>query len=829
MAIQQPFTAQRPPPHAADYEPLRIEGLGWLQALGGARWSDHNRHDPGITMLESLCFALAALAYRADFPVADLLCSPDGRIHYERLGLHAPQQVFPARATTADDFCRVLLDRVDGVAGVSLAPVLQGPLQGLYRLTVEAVADADASAACRQAQALFMAERALGEDLDGPVRPMRPLWCSLQAQLDIEGGRDALDIAAEVLHACAEHLAAPVALVAADDLLHAGWPLERIYRGPELRHGVIDDAALRQQRQEFLFVGDVLERVRAVDGVRGVRWLAMQPDGGAPATGLLRWRDAANGQVLRLRLPDDPLDEGRLQMWRRGLPIDLPSAALRHRVQALRREHQARRRAASAAPFEPAQPQGRWRPARRPAPVQDLLPPLYGVNAEGVPASAGAERLAQAQQLRAYLALFQQHLAHGEAQLAHLPELFATDAQSRSYAWHTLDDAAVHGLAALLRPDPERAHAELERAWLRFDAGAERKSRLLDHLLALHGLSWPQNTLRHSWTYLDDDEVEHALLQAKAALMQDVLRINRDRAAGADLTQPMWDSADNISGLQRQVGHLLGLRSAATRALTAPLSEHGRALADDAAQAGSTLEPPGGLRLVLDRDWQAGDAATLRAAALQMAPLRGRNLPGPLLRAGLYRDRYLWAPGGADGRQLVLGPDEQGRWWPLAGCASERDAVQAAQGLRHLLLEIDQASEGLHVVEHLLLRPLERPADRPADCPADSPTAAEQAFFSGRVSVLLPAWPERFSRPGFRAFAEETVALACPAHLHAACLWLPFEAMQRFEAMYRQWLDAQRAHRLGEGDARACDDAAATLVALLVALPPGAQEPGDVG
>lgn len=801
---------RRGPAHEAEFEPLRAAGLRWLQQASGERWTDYNLHDPGVTVLEQLCFALTGLAYRADFPVADLLCGPDG-IDHEALGLHPPQAVLPCRPTTADDLCRVLLDRTHRVVGVSLAPLQDAPLQGLYRLTAQASDGEDAAAACRDVHAVFMAHRPLGEDLDGPVRPAQPWWCSLQAQLEVEGSRDPLDVAAQVLAACAGYLAAPVSFQRFDERVREGLPLDRILEGPPMLRGFIADAALRRQRAEFLFVSDLLELVRGIEGVQEVKWLALQPDGGEPVTGMLRWRDAHSGHVLRLRSPGDPQADGGLQLWRRGSRIELPVHELRAKVEELRKVHCAHRQATTTGPAELALPQGRYRAQVRPAPVQALFPPVYGVNAHGVPASAGVQRQAQAQQLRAYLALCEQHLAHGAAQLAHLRDLFGTNADTpQSYWWHTLDEQAVHGLEALMLPDAPTARHELDQAWRHFDPAVERKSRVLDHLLALHGQSWPQNTLRRFWTYLDDDEVGRELLWAKAAFMRDVVVINRDRAAGADYTRPVWNEPDNCSGLQRLVSHLLGLHQPATRMLTAAVSNRNRVLVAEG--SGWLAEHPGGVQLTLDRAWRQPDVQTLRAQLLKLAPVKTRGLPEAVLRAGVHADRYWWAAQPHGGRQLVLGPDERGRFWPLSEYTTQREAVFGAQCLRSFLMSMDRASEGLHVVEHLLLRPLGR-----------TPNEAERGFFSGRVSVVLPAWTERFRQPDFRAFAQETVALACPVHLQPRCVWLEFEAMQRFEAAYRDWLEALRAHALGHGDTAARDAASATLVAMLGAN----EEAGD--
>ena len=47
-----------------DYNFLRREGIKHIEKMGGDLWTDFNTHDPGITLLESLCYAITDLAYR---------------------------------------------------------------------------------------------------------------------------------------------------------------------------------------------------------------------------------------------------------------------------------------------------------------------------------------------------------------------------------------------------------------------------------------------------------------------------------------------------------------------------------------------------------------------------------------------------------------------------------------------------------------------------------------------------------------------------------------------------------------------------------------------
>jgi hypothetical protein len=63
-------------PDYLDFDRLRREGIDYLGRLSGKLWTDHNVHDPGITILEMLCYALLDLGYRTNLPVADIL-SPD--------------------------------------------------------------------------------------------------------------------------------------------------------------------------------------------------------------------------------------------------------------------------------------------------------------------------------------------------------------------------------------------------------------------------------------------------------------------------------------------------------------------------------------------------------------------------------------------------------------------------------------------------------------------------------------------------------------------------------------------------------------------------------
>ncbi len=108
------------------------------------------------------------------------------------------------------------------------------------------------------------------------------------------------------------------------------------------------------------------------------------------------------------------------------------------------------------------------------------------------------------------------------------------------------------------------------------------------------------------------------------------------------------------------------------------------------------------------------------------------------------------------------------------------------------LLKDECTEEGMHLVEHLLLRP-KATDDRLLEVCLDKNclTCGEEDPYSFRVSVVLPYWPERFRSMEFRRFAERTMRLEIPAHISLKICWIDQEQMTVFEKAWREWLEEE--------------------------------------
>ena len=775
---------------------LRSLGIDYAQALSGRVWTDYNLHDPGVTILEQLCFALTELTYRADQPVADHLCRPDGSIDYTRQALFRPDDILRCRPTTENDYRRVLLDRIDGLADARFATPDEGDTPGLHRLSLR-LADHHADhgqgrSAADEALAIYRAIRTVGEDLDEAIVPVAPTLCALSLTASISGMREPADILAEIYRECAARIAGLARVRGLGELVRAGRPVDEILDGPTTLNGLIEERHLPTDVQD-LSISELRSLVLGVEGVMEVVALDVTLDPGVRRPG------PGEAWAPCLSVPGDGDHEedrallDRITLLRRGVKVS-PDA----RAVASRHAHRFSPRLAAGATnadFEKVvpTPTGRYRPPTPFRSVQEEFPVIYGLGRRGA-GGGGGGRLGQAraEQLKGYLALFDQLLANGGAQLLHIKDLFTIDrSPTRSYWRHILHDEDVPGVQAIQavsRPEI------LRQVYAPIDDAADRRGRVLDHLLALYGETHSQNTLRQFLDYLDSRELGWALLDNKREYLRQTLLLGRDRAAGfdtaADLWKPSAEHPEPTTGLQARIGLLLGFRDWRARSLTARIAGRpGRRAAARRSPASASAAAP----RPIDDDtwaltWPDAPGRTADTAAALRRLRRNASLHADLVAHAVNRERFRWQPDaeGLGGRLLLTDADERRR--DLGVFASEPEAAELAQRLRRRVLRLNDACEGLHIVEHILLRPR---------CGA----AIDAEFHGLRATFVFPDWTARTSRPAFQRFAVETVEINCPAHVAGQCLWLDFAGMRLFEARFAAWTARLRAHGRALGEA----------------------------
>jgi hypothetical protein len=108
-----------------DYALLRRRGIEYLEKMASRLWTDYNVHDPGITTLEVLCYALTDLGYRMSYPIEDILAegtTPPSESTPGIRNFFSAREILPCNPVTLDDFRALMID-VPGVRNAWLEMV----------------------------------------------------------------------------------------------------------------------------------------------------------------------------------------------------------------------------------------------------------------------------------------------------------------------------------------------------------------------------------------------------------------------------------------------------------------------------------------------------------------------------------------------------------------------------------------------------------------------------------------------------------------------------------------------------------------------------------
>ena len=557
-------------PIALDFASLRQQAISQLEQMTGGVWTDFNLHDPGITIMEALCYALTDLGYRISYSIPDLLANA-GANPYE--SLHLAPEILPCHPVTITDLRRLVLD-VEGVknawiqqvrpsvdfyyhAGKQELRLTPDPpstqpitMKGLYQVLIETsdIAGIDGTTVRRNVALQLHQNRNLCEDFVD-IQVLDPQMIQVHVALEIGPVEDVADLLVRVLQAIESQFSPSIPVIGLQDLLDAGKAVDLIFEGPRLRRGFIPPEALTVgDRQASINTSDVIHAVMDVSGVRAVRSITLSAGGKTEA-----WSLSLDPQrVPRLDIPGSTFV---LEKEGIGAAVDF-AAVIADYNQAQVENAASTALAREQNPLTP--PPGRDRQAGNYYSLQHHLPPAYGVGAMGLPESVSDERKARARQLKGYLLMFDQLLASQFAQLAHVKELFSFHAgSSRTYFSQVVDDATLN-LDEIRATDLPTHQAHVDTITEDPNAAVTRKNRFLNHLLARFSEQFTDYSLVLPQALPSSTESAPArLVREKQAFLRRYPRISSARGIAIDYLRPL--GGDNLSGLEERIDLRLGL------------------------------------------------------------------------------------------------------------------------------------------------------------------------------------------------------------------------------------------------------------------------------
>ncbi|HMB92796.1 MAG TPA: hypothetical protein VKP65_18245, partial [Rhodothermales bacterium] len=578
------------------------------------------------------------------------------------------------------------------------------------------------------------------------------------ADIELAPDADVEEVQAEIFYQVGLHVSPIVTFYTIEELLARGKTTDEIFEGPLLDHGFIDDDEFRAiERRCRLRTSDIIQIIMDVPGVVSVKNIS-----------LLSFIDGVfNKQadwILDLdspdfRAPEFTPERSKLIFYKNDLPyyanlkevLDLLDEKKSREVQSKLKGHEQ----------DLPVPVGTYKNLSDYYPLQNELPETYRVGRQRVPASFPALRQAQARQLKAYLLFFEQLFANYLAQLANVEALFSWETDAvQSYFTQVVDNFAdPKDIYIDYNALPQQLADIIEDTEL----AEERKVRFLEHLLGRY--SEVREAYRLLMQNMLGDDALARVIGDMQLLLEDYPIVSSQRGKGFDYRFP--DDPDNVTGYQRRVARLLGIRDVTRR----ELAGHRLSIVQVGDNWHFVLVDEGGVVIFTSIECETEESIE---ALLDFA-------------LGLGGDEDNYVVNGSDTafdlvRRCPGAPDE------VIGSTSDKAVWEDVVAYFKQVHE----AEGMHVVEHMLLR--KRTEDDPfmpvqINKPGDCICVELRDPYSFRVSVVLPSWPERFQDLRFRRMVVETLRLEAPAHVLVKVCWVSHKQMKAFEQCQTDWLE----------------------------------------
>lgn len=664
---------------------------------------------------------------------------------------------------------------------------------------------------------LLRSIRNLGEDF-GKISPVRIQEIAVAGSAEVPFDADPEQWLARAYFDLKNHIDPPVVFHNLQDMLSRGISPEEFFEGPPLEHGfLLDEELISLKGRESIFVSDLLQ-------------ILMDNSAGSPiAIKGLQIRDIIsndiivdwNGNCLPLHepmvyKPRLSLAESNLVLTRRGIVVQIDQVRLSQLYQELVEASEPDKSAAAQKSL--TIPRGDDRHTGDYFSLQEDLPMTYGTGSEGLPDDVLALRKAQARQLKGFLLHFDQLFAQFLAQVSQLKNIFSIDpGVERTYFTQAVyqvpgamrllrefiavqpdldDDSALDIAWAAFRSDDSNPYMTgLEELTEKEDLFLSRRNRFLDHLISRFGEDFTDYSM--SVIAAGQQKVPQSLIGEKTTFLGEVPLLGSQRGKGFDLTTgaDTWNTV-NVTGLERRLGRMLGFSDISRKFLTA-----GDFSFIEFYQEEDTDELDEYRFRIRDENGKILLSGTRAYKVLE----DGYDIVAQVLEDGKATTNYkvLTAIDGQFHFNLYNEQDDIiARRIDLF--PTEEEAITLLNETADFLATHfeginDPPSEGMHIVEHLLLRPLLRETidgKKYEDTlmpviPDDFGEITTEGLdpYSFRITVILPAQLELFASEEFRSLADRLARLETPAHLMPEVFFLENIPLSRFEQAWKQWLE----------------------------------------
>ena len=546
---------------------LKEKGIETLQELTGKNWTDYNVHDPGITILEIVCFALTELGYRSGYPIENLFApkSDDKNLQSSNF---APHDILVSGAITNLDYRKIILD-IEGVNNVEFKPANNiFEFKGIFDVFVELenhnISKAKRKNIENQIRQSLSDNRGICVHFND-IFFLESEFITLDINIELNKKIDTAEFLFELVKTIENYFSPAPTFKTVDALMDFGVNVDDIYLGPLLKNGFIrDDELIEHELRKNVYVSDILNIVMSLDGVHHIKKMNITNDLGEEFNWIYKVR---NKCIPRLDISKSKVSvsyKGKHAYSVALLDFFPDNVSFKTKIGNAHKSNK----------IKPLK--GKAKELKAYTSIVNDFPEIYGLSKMGMPEGATKEAVASTKQLRVYLMFFDQIMANYLAQLDHLKYLFSLNELNTTNAIQILED--FPGVYYVYKPFLDKYLIEhqdlndelsLRRSWKKYinhhredlesfvskskednSIFLKRRNRILDHLLA-----------RYGYDYSSFDVVsllnEKELIQVKTDLLKNLCSLGYSRFTSSKETSQILHSS---SGYERHFCFMFGFQ-----------------------------------------------------------------------------------------------------------------------------------------------------------------------------------------------------------------------------------------------------------------------------
>ncbi|MCI4668285.1 MAG: hypothetical protein MRZ79_09115 [Bacteroidia bacterium] len=252
MKEPKQISRNKPLPRIQDYAWLRERAVEIVQRYSSDHWTDYNEHDPGMTILEALCYLITDIGYRIHHPYIDLIApnEPYQKFYGEENSFYSPRDILHNAPLSPQDFRSMLLD-IPGLRNAWVKSTT-GHSQKSHSFKVSYILESFLTSRQQKEVKEEMAQILLENRNLGMGMPQmlklepRNIW--IKTKIVIDESLDPNEVMAEILFQLYYFFNPDFRFYSATELLRQDIPTDEIFQGPALRHGFLLEKDLFEDR-----------------------------------------------------------------------------------------------------------------------------------------------------------------------------------------------------------------------------------------------------------------------------------------------------------------------------------------------------------------------------------------------------------------------------------------------------------------------------------------------------------------------------------------------------------------------------------------------------